>query len=356
MRWATALSARYNARRDQALGAGRERAQSQVHRRRDPAASDHGRVRRVGIRQVVAGVRHDLPRGAAPLPGDVLVVRQAVPRAHGAAGGALDRRPVARRSPSTSGRRRATLDRRSGRWRACTTTCVCSTPAWARRRRASASSGACSRSTRRTARARPARASASRTGSTRSCSWPIPAGPSARARSSSRRRLATSSTRRSPSTCSTRCAARTVSTSTRRGRSLTDEQRNVVLNGSDRIRIPYGKHPLASRLRWSGITARPQRGGRLQGHPSGDGADPRPEPKPQHPPVRAQPARARRAAARGSGPRRSPSCSAGGTSASCRALADRGVRRLLRDARVRIGRGARRRAHPRGDARRASSC
>ena len=60
-----------------------------------PRAGDHGRVRRVGIRQVVAGVRHDRPRGAAPLSRDVLVVRQAVPRAHGAAGGALHRRPVA---------------------------------------------------------------------------------------------------------------------------------------------------------------------------------------------------------------------------------------------------------------------
>ncbi len=46
---------------------------------------------------------------------------------------------------------------------------------------------------------------------------------------------------------------------------LTDEQRAVVLNGSDRIRIPYGKHPLASRLRWSGITARPREEGVYKG-------------------------------------------------------------------------------------------
>jgi len=46
---------------------------------------------------------------------------------------------------------------------------------------------------------------------------------------------------------------------------LTDGQRNVVLNGSDRILIPYGKHPLASRMRWKGITARPREEGRYKG-------------------------------------------------------------------------------------------
>ena len=48
-------------------------------------------------------------------------------------------------------------------------------------------------------------------------------------------------------------------------RALTDEQRAVVLNGSDRIRIPYGKHPLSSRLRWSGITAKPREEGVYKG-------------------------------------------------------------------------------------------
>jgi len=47
--------------------------------------------------------------------------------------------------------------------------------------------------------------------------------------------------------------------------SLTDEQRGVVLNGSDRIRIPYGKHPLESRMRWSGITAKPREEGVYKG-------------------------------------------------------------------------------------------
>jgi excinuclease ABC subunit A len=46
---------------------------------------------------------------------------------------------------------------------------------------------------------------------------------------------------------------------------LSDQQRNIVLNGSDRIRIPYGKHPLSSRLRWSGITARPREEGVYKG-------------------------------------------------------------------------------------------
>ncbi len=48
-------------------------------------------------------------------------------------------------------------------------------------------------------------------------------------------------------------------------RDLTDEQRAIVLNGSDAIRIPYGKHPLASRMRWSGITAKPREEGVYKG-------------------------------------------------------------------------------------------
>ncbi len=39
---------------------------------------------------------------------------------------------------------------------------------------------------------------------------------------------------------------------------LTGEQKHVVLYGSDRIKIPYGKHPLESRLKWSGITVKPR--------------------------------------------------------------------------------------------------
>ncbi len=46
---------------------------------------------------------------------------------------------------------------------------------------------------------------------------------------------------------------------------LSEEQRRVVLNGSDRIRVPYGKHPLESRLRWKGIAAKPRQEGTYQG-------------------------------------------------------------------------------------------
>ncbi len=48
-------------------------------------------------------------------------------------------------------------------------------------------------------------------------------------------------------------------------RELTEEQRGIVLRGSDRIRVPFGKHPLESRMRWSGITARPREEGYYRG-------------------------------------------------------------------------------------------
>ncbi len=41
-------------------------------------------------------------------------------------------------------------------------------------------------------------------------------------------------------------------------RDLGEEERRIVLFGSDKVRIPFGKHPLESRLRWKGITARPR--------------------------------------------------------------------------------------------------
>lgn len=46
---------------------------------------------------------------------------------------------------------------------------------------------------------------------------------------------------------------------------LSAEDKDVVLNGSDRILIPYGKHTLESRMRWQGITARPREEGRYKG-------------------------------------------------------------------------------------------
>ncbi len=39
---------------------------------------------------------------------------------------------------------------------------------------------------------------------------------------------------------------------------LTEAQKNVVLYGSDRVKILFGKHSLESRLKWKGITARPR--------------------------------------------------------------------------------------------------
>jgi excinuclease ABC subunit A len=46
---------------------------------------------------------------------------------------------------------------------------------------------------------------------------------------------------------------------------LGDEVRQVVLYGSDRLKVPYGKHPLESRLKWTGITARPRPDGFYRG-------------------------------------------------------------------------------------------
>jgi excinuclease ABC subunit A len=48
-------------------------------------------------------------------------------------------------------------------------------------------------------------------------------------------------------------------------RDLTDAQREVVLNGSEKILIRYGKHPLESRLRWKGIVAKPREEGYYKG-------------------------------------------------------------------------------------------
>ncbi|WP_243303674.1 excinuclease ABC subunit UvrA [Geothrix oryzisoli] len=48
-------------------------------------------------------------------------------------------------------------------------------------------------------------------------------------------------------------------------RDLGDEARHVVLYGSDRLKVPYGKHPLESRLKWTGITARPRQEGFYRG-------------------------------------------------------------------------------------------
>lgn len=41
-------------------------------------------------------------------------------------------------------------------------------------------------------------------------------------------------------------------------KNLTEREKNVVLYGSTKIRVLFGKHPLESRLRWTGITAKPR--------------------------------------------------------------------------------------------------
>ncbi|WKV13214.1 ATP-binding cassette domain-containing protein [Marivirga harenae] len=46
---------------------------------------------------------------------------------------------------------------------------------------------------------------------------------------------------------------------------LTAEQQDVVLNGSDRLKVFYGKHGLESRLRWEGIKAKPREEGYYKG-------------------------------------------------------------------------------------------
>jgi excinuclease ABC subunit A len=46
---------------------------------------------------------------------------------------------------------------------------------------------------------------------------------------------------------------------------LSPAQKHIVLYGSDKIEIPYGKHPLESRMKWSGITAKPRELGYYKG-------------------------------------------------------------------------------------------
>ena len=46
---------------------------------------------------------------------------------------------------------------------------------------------------------------------------------------------------------------------------LSVEQKDIVLNGSSIITIPYGKHTLESRMKWSGITAKPREEGYYKG-------------------------------------------------------------------------------------------
>ena len=46
---------------------------------------------------------------------------------------------------------------------------------------------------------------------------------------------------------------------------LTEEQKNIIFYGSNKIKIPFGKHTLESRMKWSGITAKPREEGFYKG-------------------------------------------------------------------------------------------
>jgi len=46
---------------------------------------------------------------------------------------------------------------------------------------------------------------------------------------------------------------------------LTETQRNIILYGSDTIKVPFGKHSLESRLKWTGIKAKPREEGYYKG-------------------------------------------------------------------------------------------
>lgn len=48
-------------------------------------------------------------------------------------------------------------------------------------------------------------------------------------------------------------------------RDLTPQQKNIILYGSTKIKVPFGKHTLESRMKWSGITAKPRDEGYYKG-------------------------------------------------------------------------------------------
>ena len=142
--------------------------------------------RAVGLGQVVARVRHDLRRGAAPLRRVAVVVRAAVPRPDGQARRRLHRGLVAGDLDRPEVRARATLGRPSARSPRSTTTSACSTPASGCRTARTTARGSSGR--------RPSRSS------TGCCSC-----PTARASRCSRRSCAAA--RGSTSHCSPTCRA-----------------------------------------------------------------------------------------------------------------------------------------------------
>lgn len=46
---------------------------------------------------------------------------------------------------------------------------------------------------------------------------------------------------------------------------LTEQQRAIILHGSTKIKVPFGKHSLESRLKWKGIKAKPREEGHYKG-------------------------------------------------------------------------------------------
>ncbi|MCD6556544.1 MAG: excinuclease ABC subunit UvrA [Bacteroidales bacterium] len=46
---------------------------------------------------------------------------------------------------------------------------------------------------------------------------------------------------------------------------LSEEQKHIILYGTDIIKIPFGKHTLESRMKWNGITAKPREEGYYKG-------------------------------------------------------------------------------------------
>lgn len=46
---------------------------------------------------------------------------------------------------------------------------------------------------------------------------------------------------------------------------LSPEQQDIILRGSTRIKVPFGKHSLESRLKWTGIAAKPREEGHYKG-------------------------------------------------------------------------------------------
>ena len=46
---------------------------------------------------------------------------------------------------------------------------------------------------------------------------------------------------------------------------LSERQQNVILYGSNKIKVPFGKHSLESRLKWTGIKAKPREEGHYKG-------------------------------------------------------------------------------------------